>query len=266
MEICDYAEEINDIQVISLGDDTMGFAFNMDELAEKTGYVGINTGWNPVSSEAARAAELRRQQRRKALQDVSMQYTKAIKTNNIEVVKRTRKQIETELVELETSLYYFRVCEKNLLRVANKYSMDSVVISDIIDGLLEYYNDSCDAIIDLKEEIRKNSGFDFKSLPKEVNEEKVKKEIVKMIFDVVENGISKGLPLSREMFRSVVKDLEKVLEVLEYNGNPVKKAQVEEYFVINYKKKSSMIICQNCKKAMLEDIPYCFNCFDGRYS
>ena len=120
----------------------MGFAFNMDELAERGAYAGINIGWNPISPKAAREAEFRRQERKKtAIYEASMQYKKAVKTKDVESARRTKQQIETEMFELENALYYFRVCEKNLLKLINKYEMESMVLLDIIDGLLDYFND-----------------------------------------------------------------------------------------------------------------------------
>lgn len=244
----------------------MGFAFNMDDFVDIGAYDGINTGWNPINPNAAREAMLRRkEQRRTALIEVVTQYARASKVKDAETVKRTKSQIQTELNDLESQLYYYRVCEKNLLRVKNNFEIRSIVVMDIIDGLLEFYNDSCNSIIELQEEIRNNSNFNFKGVAKEVNETNIRKELTQSIFSIVDGGLTKGLPLSREMFRNLVKDLEKVLEALLY-GKPVKKKQVEEYFKTNCNKHAGMIVCQNCQKPMFADIPYCFNCFDGRYS
>lgn len=244
----------------------MGFSFSMDDFVECGAYDGINTGWNPVNPRVAKEAVYKRKMRQRAvLMDMALQYSKARKINDVETVKRTKEQIERELTELESQVYYYRICEKNLLRVINRFSMKSVVISDIIEGLLEFFDESCDSIIELQEEIRNNTKVKFRATPKEVNELNIKIELAQTIFDVVDSGITNGLPLSREMFRYLVKDLEKVLEVLVYNEK-VKKKQVEEYFMNHCKKQIGMIVCQNCNTPMLSGIPYCFKCFEGRYS
>ena len=245
----------------------MGFAFSIDDLIDSGHYDGMNTGWNPVSpSRYHPYFEDRIFHQTSDIYEKVRSFERASKSNDVETVKRTRKEIENELNELETQRYYYRVAEKNTLRVKNKTEIRTVVISEIIEGLLDFYNESCYAIAEIQDEIKKNTSIQYKASPKEQNESIIKKDITKNIFDIVSNGIASGLPLSREMFKNLVKDLEVILELLDYSGRTVKKLDVEEYFVCRCNKRIGMIVCQNCNRPMLADIPYCFNCFDGRYA
>lgn len=223
---------------------------------------GNCVGWNPIT-ESTREYLIKMREREK---QARLAHVETLKNRREEAIKRTNTQIENELIELETLRYVYRVSEKNLLRVKNQCELQSVVIKDIVDGLLEFYEDNCEAITEIQDEIRKSTGIVLTPKAKEVNEVSVKKDIAKTITYMVDSGISNGLPLSSIVFRNIVKDLELLIGMLEYDGQTIKKLDVERYFEEKCKKSKSMIICQNCGREMITGIPYCFNCFDGRYS
>ena len=245
----------------------MGISFIIDDLIDNGHYDGMYTGWNPINNNAIRSYFNKKKEREHIeLRERAESYKRAISCENSIVVKRTQQQIETEYRELENSHYCYRLCEKNLLRVKNKREFQTVVVSDIVDGLLEFYSDSCDAIFEFQEELKQNTKMDLYARPREYDEKAIKKEIADEIFSIIDSGIRNDLPLSREQFRKMVRDLEKVLEILVFDGEKVKKLQVEQYFVDVCNEKIGMVVCQNCGRPLLKDIPYCFNCYEGRYS
>ena len=245
----------------------MGISYIIDDLIDNGHYDGMYTGWNPINNNALRAYfDRKRDRERDELRERSEAYKKAVRSKNSAVAKRTREQIETEYSELENSQHYYRLCEKNLLRVKNKCDFQTAVVSDIVDGLLEFYSDSCDAIFEFQEELKQSTKLDLYARPRDYDEKAIKKEIADGIFSIIDSGIRNDLPLSRELFRKMVRDLEKVLERLIFDGEKVKKLQVEQYFADVCNEKVGMVVCQNCGRPLLKAIPYCFNCYEGRYS
>lgn len=245
----------------------MGFAISVDDLIDAGHYDGMTTGWNPINTPNYYSYfSEKKKEEKQIIKEKIRFYSDSKATGNHQAIKRTQEEIEAELIELESMRYYYRVAEKNLLMVKNNANIQSVIVADIMNGLLEFYDISCESIAEIQEEIKEKTSVEYTAIAKECNEGAIRKDIVKNIFDIISNGITNGLPLSREVFKSMVKDLERVLEILEYNDRKVKKLDVEDYFIKKCKKRIGMVVCQNCHRPLLADIPYCFNCFDGRYS
>ena len=174
--------------------------------------------------------------------------------------------MQNELDELETSICYYRVAERELLKIRNFGDIQSVIVDDIIDSLLEFFDNWCETLADAMYEINNQEHITYAPQAKEIDDKEVSNDVIKSIFKIVARGVEADLPLSHDLFKHIVKDLEHVLDILGESKTRNKKTDVEKYFKDNCNMHVGMVVCQNCNRAMLAEIPYCFICFSGRYS
>lgn len=242
-------------------------ADNLDRLRDSGKDCGVNTGWSQIRPIDDREYFRRKDEIHNKLQSLATYYHNAVTGKDNIKVLRTRKEIETIITELENDRYYSCLAEKELLRLINKKILQSPVIKDIVSGLQLAYKNSYESAEQIKIDVLEKVNINFNPTPKDIDSDVLRNNIVKSVFGIVDNGIVSGLPLSREAFKSLVKDLGHILQMLKYNDKKkVSKFEVEQYFMDEFQRKRGAIVCQNCHRSLLEGIPYCFDCFDGRYS
>lgn len=185
----------------------------------------------------------------------------------IKNTKATPEEIRRELNELENIEYVNRMNEKQLLYVRNKAVIKSRLVNDLIDEMLELIEESCNYIDKVKGKID-SKGITINYSLKEVNEPQLRKELLYTIYRTVYLSIKRGLPMSVSFFRKVVKDLIQLTMLMDSNtqNEKIDKFFVEEYFKSISGTIQSSVVCHNCGRPLLKNIPYCFNCYEGRFS
>ena len=185
-------------------------------------------------------------------------------SKNDEQKKLLRQQLIERSSELETIKSSYLLGEKLILSVQNTGKLQSSLIVDIVNLFLAEIHKSYQAICDLREIINHQLGgtivINFEA-PLESN---IRKNIVKMIgSSIVVYLKNSSVILDTSEFRKVVYDFAEIIRCFEQERyNQPEKKIVRYYLEMDFKMKNSQIKCINCGCFLLDDIPYCLNCYE----
>ena len=181
--------------------------------------------------------------------------------------KPTPEELRKDLNDFEIIKYCNRINEKQILFARNKCEIRSIIINDLMDEMLNMIDETCAYINHVKATIAAESLTINYRLPL-IDEDQLKKELLSTIYRTLYISIKNGLPMSLGLFRKMVKDLIQLTNVLDSSAKnkTVDKFYVENWFKIISGEHAGAIVCHNCGRPLIKTIPYCFNCFEGRYS
>ena len=175
-----------------------------------------------------------------------------------------RQQLIARSSELETIKTGYLLGEKIVLSVWNSGKLQSPLMIDTIQLLLAELRRSYQAICTLRQsinrELKENTVIQFEA-PSEIE---IRRNMLKTIGSSVLAYLQNpSVLMGTSEFRKVIFDQAEIVRYFEqeqYN-QPAKKV-VQYYFEKDLHLKSSHIKCANCGNLLLQDIPYCLNCYE----
>ncbi|MCR5685500.1 MAG: hypothetical protein K6G81_08815 [Lachnospiraceae bacterium] len=166
----------------------MGFSFILENAIDNGAYNGLNTGWNPVSKGNGHSFF------RERIRDQETAFHQSLKNNSKSFLekKKSHSEVIDELKEIEDSKQHFLLLEKDLLYLKNKNEFQSIIIKDIAEGLLEFYENSVEALSETEDLLVREYKVDSIPIAADTDEEasmitiiSTKMEAMRMITEVV---------------------------------------------------------------------------------
>lgn len=174
------------------------------------------------------------------------------------------QQLVKQSSELETIKSGYLLGEKIVLRIWNSGKLQSSLITDTVKLLLSEFRTSYYAICDLCQDI--NCQLDKKAIPRfnPPPESEVRKNLIGMLSSSIVAYLQDfSVLLDTSEFRKVVHDFALIIQFFEQEQyNQPEKKIVCYYLEKNFGIKNSRFKCTNCGSYLLEDIPYCLNCYE----
>lgn len=188
----------------------------------------------------------------------------AYSNSNDDQKKLLRQQLVEQSSELETIKIGYLLGEKVVLSVENSGKLQSALVIDTVRMLLEELGKSYRAICDLRQKISQQLGEKTVIQFKSPLESDVRKNMMKMIgSSIVAYFQDTSVILDTSDFRKIVYDFAEIIRCLEQEQyNQPEKKIVRYYLEKEYEMKNGHFKCANCGSFLLEDIPYCLNCYE----
>ena len=198
------------------------------------------------------------------VQDVLMLYKDNTSTIEQETLKN---QLVTQLAKLEMLKCNYLIGEKNALYIYNSKKLQSHVVINIIQLLCTELEKSYKAICELQQQINnelhvKKNNFTNLEITATL-EEKVQRDMLRLINSCVINNIETNTVIDTSMFRKIIMDCAFLIKHFEkeYYNQPSKKI-VRYYWEKKFELYNSNHRCLNCHQPLLEGIRYCLNCYE----
>lgn len=162
--------------------------------------------------------------------------------------------------ELEKINTGYILSEKFVLFLKNNIQLQSPIVEDILGSFLiqlkETYLSNAKILLRIYHQIKPSKHIELSE-----------KDIRQNTFQLITNSITLYLQnndyLDTNDFRKIVRDMAALIKL--YSGNEKKfsdKMLVSMYIKTTFQKKDSVYRCSNCGKFLIENIPYCFNCYE----
>ena len=196
--------------------------------------------------------------------EINRTLTEYSKSSNEEQKKILRQQLNKRSSELETIKSGYLLGEKIVLSVWNSGKLQSILIIDTVKLLLEELRKSYQAICALRQKINHQLGETLVVQFEPPVETDIRNNIMKMIGSSISTYLQDpSLILDTSEFRKVICDFAEILRCFEQEQyNQPDKKIVRYYLEKNFNMKNSQFKCANCGTLLLENIPYCLNCYE----
>ena len=192
----------------------------------------------------------------------------ALKTckNNSNTEKKAyfMQQLTEKVSELEEMKVTYLLGEKLVLSVKNNFIPQSSFMSDTICLLLEELQNAYHAVCRLIQKADKQMGKKVSVSFHSPSEPVIRKELLYLIgSSMLEYLKNSSVRMDTSEFRKTVCDFAELIKYFEQeHRSPLAKEIVRRYFEKNFYIKNSHLRCSNCGALLLEDIPYCLNCYE----
>lgn len=185
-------------------------------------------------------------------------------SDNNEQKQRLRQQLVKQSSELEIIKSGYLLGEKVVLSVWNPGKLQSSLMVDTVKLLLTELRKSYQAICDLRQKINHQLGKTILIQFEPPLEADIRKNMLKMIGSSIVAYLQEpSVILDTSEFRKVVYDFAEIILCFEQEQyNQPKKKIVRYHLEKDFKMKNSHLKCANCGNHLLEDIPYCLNCYE----
>lgn len=174
------------------------------------------------------------------------------------------QQLTDQSSELETIKSGYLLGEKVVLSVWNLGKLQSSLMVDTVKLLLTELRKSYQAICDLRQKINHQLGETIIIQFEPPLESDIRKNMMKMIGSSIVTYLQDAsVILNTSEFRKVVYDFAEIIRCFEQEQyNQPEKKIVRYYLEKDFKMKNGRFKCANCGSLLLEDIPYCLNCYE----
>lgn len=178
--------------------------------------------------------------------------------------KLLRHQLAERSSQLETIKSGYLLGEKIVLEVWNSGKLQSTLIKDTVKLLLTELRNSYQAICDLRQKINKQLGETIEVQFQAPLETDIRKNMLMMIgSSIVAYLRDSSVKLNTSDFRKVVCDFAEIIRCFEHEQyNQPEKKIVMYHLEKDFNMKNSHFKCANCGTLLLEDMPYCLNCYE----
>lgn len=196
--------------------------------------------------------------------EISNVLTTYSNSNNNEQKKLLLQQLTERSSELETIKTGYLLGEKVVLAVSNTGKLQSSLIVDTVELLLVELRKSYQAICDLRQKINNQLGETIVIQFEPPLESDIRKSMMKMIGSSIVTYLQDAsVILNTSEFRKVVYDFAEIIRCFnqEQYNQPEKKI-VRYYLEKDFEMKNGHFKCVNCGSLLLENIPYCLNCYE----
>ena len=185
-------------------------------------------------------------------------------SSNDEQKQLLRQQLTERSSELETIKSGYLLGEKVVLSASNPGKLQSSLIVDTVKLLLAELRKSYQAICDLRQKINHQLGETIIVQFEPAVESDIRKNMLKMIgSSIVAYLHDTSVILDTSEFRKVIYDFAEIIRCFEQEQyNQPEKKIVRYYLEKDFKMKNGHLKCVNCGNPLLEDIPYCLNCYE----
>lgn len=185
-------------------------------------------------------------------------------SNDDEQKKLLHQQLTERSSELETIKSGYLLGEKVVLSVWNQGKLQSSLMLDTVKLLLTELRKSYQAICDLRQKINHQLGETIVIQFEPLSESEIRKNMMKMIgSSIVVYLQDSSVILDTSEFRKVVYDFAEIIRCFEQEQyNQPEKKIVRYHLEKEFKAKNGHFKCVNCGSLLLEDIPYCLNCYE----
>lgn len=176
----------------------------------------------------------------------------------------TKKILLTQASELESLKSVNLLAEKNLLALVNSQQFKSKLAQDKLDRLLNNLKESYRMICDRLGEIYREVG-DFNVTIRAQSEDAVKVDLFRLLMDSFIYSLRNpnGAPFDTSSLRKVVADMATMIRFFQGQTLEKQDKKVVYHFLVGQCGISqSHHQCQNCGRFLLDDIPYCLNCYE----
>ena len=175
-----------------------------------------------------------------------------------------RQQLLSKLSELETIKIGYLLGEKAILSILNKNILQSPFVVDDLNLFLSEIRQSYQSICEVKHEILQKLNNISDVQIRAPMEREVLKNILHLILLSMISYLKNNLTVQMDTsdFRKIVVDMATMIKSLD----PPQIIQVNKQIVLAYLMENFDIeygqkCCRNCGKPMLNEIPYCLNCY-----
>lgn len=184
--------------------------------------------------------------------------------NNHEQKELLRQQLTEQSSELETIKSGYLLGEKVVLSVWNPGKLQSPLMVDTVKLLLAELRKSYQAICDLRQKINHQLGESIVVQFEPPFESDIRKNMMKMIGSSIVAYLQDSLViLDTSEFRKVICDFAEIIRCFEQEQyNQPDKKIVCYHLEKDYKMKNGHFKCANCGNLLMENIPYCLNCYE----
>lgn len=185
-------------------------------------------------------------------------------SNNTEQKQLLRQQLAERSSELETIKSGYLLGEKVVLSVWNPGKLQSSLILDTVKLLLAELRKSYQSICDLRQKINHQLGETMLIQFEPPLEADIRKNMMKMIGSSIVAYLQEpSMILDTSEFRKVVYDFAEIIRCFEQEQyNQSEKKIVRYHLEKDFKIINGHLKCVNCGNHLLEDIPYCLNCYE----
>ena len=178
--------------------------------------------------------------------------------------KQRKIQLTAKIMELETIKAEYLLEEKMVLTMLNRGILQSLFMQNQAELLGEELRKSYHGICDLRMKIDHEIGEHITTEVKIRSDKELGEKLLHLtITSVLIYLGQKSTYLDTSEFRKIVADMAewiKFIEKCDFN-QPGKKI-VRYYLEKEFGLKETQLMCMNCGSKLLEDIPYCFNCYE----
>lgn len=185
-------------------------------------------------------------------------------SNNDEQKKLLHRQLSERSSELETFKSGYLLGEKVVLSVWNSGKLQSLLMVDTVKLLLTELRKSYQAICDLRQKINHQMGESIVVRFEPPFESIIRKNLMKMIgSSMIAYLQDPSVILDTSEFRKVIYDFAEIIRCFEQEQyNQPDKKIARYYLEKDFKMKNGHLKCVNCGDLLMEDIPYCLNCYE----
>lgn len=179
------------------------------------------------------------------------------------------EELSARLAELETIITGYLLGEKIVFALDNQKILRSSLVTNTLHLLASSLERSYHAVCEAKDFLirsQKEGSFPnirVHSLP--LSEDKTKERVLKLLISNVFYNLQnpQTAAMDTSIFRKVVLDLSELIQRLDDSeDHRPAKAIVHDYLKREYHLKQSRQTCSNCRTALLENLPYCLNCYE----
>ena len=185
-------------------------------------------------------------------------------TQNRDQKRLIRQQLIAQSSELETVKTGYLLGEKTVLSVFNSGKLQSPLMIDTIQLLLAELRRSYQAICTLRQKINKELKENIVVQFETPADSEVRKNMLKMIgSSIIAYLQDSAVLLETSEFRKLIFDFAEIIRYFEQEQyhQPAKKI-VQYHFEKDFNLKHSHVKCTNCGTLLLQNIPYCLNCYE----
>lgn len=178
--------------------------------------------------------------------------------------KMLRQQLLDRSAELETIKSGYLLGEKIVLSVWNTGNLHSSLMIDTVKLLLTELRNSYQAICELRQKINRQIGEAIVVHFEPPIEYDIRKNMLKLIGSSMCTYLRDfSVIMDTSEFRKVISDFAEIIRCFEQEQyNQQDKKVVRYYLEKDYAIRNSQHKCVNCGAFLLEDIPYCLNCYE----
>lgn len=179
------------------------------------------------------------------------------------IKNRMRQEFLQRSAELEKLKVGYLIAEKAVLKIINRGKIQSVYMKDMLDTLQFQLHNAYNAICQLRSEIDRKFGF--KKIPEfqMESEEAIQLDVLNKLINTTLYHMEAGTFIDTSTFRKVVSDCAEIIRCMKNEEYGISDKSVLSYYLMEIVGlKMSQHTCCNCGKPLLNNMAYCFNCYE----